>query len=270
MAAIVKLANTAMAACARMPQHPHRDQLERVKTHGPKKHMSHTTDPAGSRTVKLARSALLGVLLLLCSPSWALARTHHCEARAVRTHHAIRVKDLESWEPVDGRTLLIWAPLATRAHLLHLGEQVQELSSAGILTLIDGDHDGLITPCGHDGILVTEGPGAVASIRSIRYLSAKRTAELDRQTPSTTIQASLGLRRHRFRFPEQRSPASAAASRAVAYFPRPLRDPLPLAPPQGAANTRSNGLLASATAQPEAAYDAAPLRREALLRPGRW
>jgi hypothetical protein len=127
-----------------------------------------------SRISWLFFAAFLFVLFLCASP-YALAHPR-CEARAARAHLSLRVRQLESWEPVDGRTLLVWAPDATRAHLLHLDRWVEELAQTPILTLVDGDHDGAITACGHDGILIT---GSRAMIRSIEYLSEKRTAELD-------------------------------------------------------------------------------------------
>jgi hypothetical protein len=133
-------------------------------------------------------------VLFLCASPYALAHSR-CETRAARAHLSLRVRELESWEPVDGRTLLVWAPDATRAHLLHLDRWVEELAGSPILTLVDGDHDGAITACGHDGILVT---GSKAMIRSIEYLSAKRTAELDRgrwDVPPIEARAPVSTRR---------------------------------------------------------------------------
>lgn len=107
---------------------------------------------------------------------------------------------MANWEPVDDRTLLIWDTYSIRAHLIRLRTRVPELADARILTLVDGDRDGLITACGHDAILLTDGPRRIAAIRSIRYLSAKRTAELDRQPWDKPIEANADLgpeRRHR-------------------------------------------------------------------------
>jgi hypothetical protein len=139
--------------------------------------MSHLHRPT-SRILRPLRTALLGLLLL--PPALAIAHPHHCEAQARRANLALAVADLESWEPVDARTLLVWAPSATRAHLLHLDRRLPALSHEPILTLVDGDHDGAITACGHDGILISGGHGGRAYIRSIEYLSEKRTVELDR------------------------------------------------------------------------------------------
>jgi hypothetical protein len=119
--------------------------------------------------------------LLLQPHGQAAAHPGHCEARAKQAHLFLAVAQLESWEPVDARTLLVWAPSATRAHLLHLSRPVHALAHAPTLTLVDGDRDGVITACGHDGILASGGRSGRALIRSIEYLSQKRTVELDRR-----------------------------------------------------------------------------------------
>lgn len=129
--------------------------------------------------LSLPAPPFLALLLLL--PSAALARMSHCEAHAIHAHLSLRVSELESWEPVDSRTLLIWTPQTRRAHLIHLDRRMPSMSRAPILTLVDGDHDGSITACGHDGIQVDGERGARAVIRSMEYLSEKRTVELDRR-----------------------------------------------------------------------------------------
>lgn len=141
-------------------------------------------------TLQPIRPAVLVVLLLLAAAQTVFARPLDCEARAVRDHLSIPVRDLESWEPVDSRTLLIWSPANARAHLIRLDSWIGSLPSAATLTLIDGDRDGLITACGHDRIRVI---GGMARILSIEYLSAKRTAELDRKGWNTPLEARLGL-----------------------------------------------------------------------------
>jgi hypothetical protein len=133
---------------------------------------------------------LLALLMLFVASPVALARGH-CEAHAARAHLSIPVKGLDSWEPVNERTLLVWGIDAARAHLIHLRTGIPNLATVRILTLVDGDHDGLITACGRDAILVTDNGGGLARIRSIEYLSAKRTAELDRQTWSLPLEARL-------------------------------------------------------------------------------
>ena len=118
--------------------------------------------------------------LLFLSPALAAAHPRQCEAHARRAHLSLPVAELASWEPVDARTLLVWAPSARRAHLLRLDRDLIGLSGAPVVTLVDGDHDGAITACGRDGILIYSGRGGRAFIRSIQYLSEKRTVELDR------------------------------------------------------------------------------------------
>lgn len=149
-----------------------------------------------SRLAGLIRSTLLACLMLLTASSLALARDHRCEARAIRAHRSIQARQMDSWEPVDDRTVLIWNVYSDRAHLVRLRTPIPELQSARILTLIDGDHDGFITACGRDGVLVLDGAVRVARISSIEYLSAKRTAELDRQPQDMPIEADLE-KRHR-------------------------------------------------------------------------
>jgi hypothetical protein len=140
--------------------------------------MSHLHRPT-SRVLRPFCAALLCLLFLPSAK--AAAHPRHCEARARHAHLSLAVAALGSWEPVDERTLLVWAPAATRAHLLHLSRPLAALTHSPILTMIDGDHDGVITACGHDGITVSDGSSERALIRSIEYLSVKRTVELDRR-----------------------------------------------------------------------------------------
>jgi hypothetical protein len=150
-----------------------------------------TARHACSRSRIIGSMVLAGVLL--CGSPFALAvpSAQSCELQAAAAHESLRVEELGNWEPVDDSALLIWAPGASRAHLIHLTHPVQGLSGAAILILIDGDHDGRITACGHDGIMVGDGQGGTARIKAIEYLSEKHTAELDRP-PVNTIHVSLG------------------------------------------------------------------------------
>jgi len=144
-----------------------------------------------SRIVHRIGATVLAAALLCGSPlSLAVPPEHSCEAHAAAVHESMRIEDLGNWEPVDDSTLLIWAPGANRAHLIRLNHPVQALAGAAILTLIDGDHDGRITACGHDEIMAGDGQDGIAGIKAIEYLSERHTAELDRQ-PWGTIQASL-------------------------------------------------------------------------------
>jgi hypothetical protein len=140
--------------------------------------MSHLHRP----TLRILRPFCAALLpLLFQPPAQAAAHRGACETHARQTHLSLAVVELESWEPVDQRTLLVWAPAARRAHLLHLDRPVLTLTHAPNLTLVDGDHDGVISACGHDGIRVSGGHAGRAFIRSIEYLSEKRTVELDRR-----------------------------------------------------------------------------------------
>lgn len=145
------------------------------------------------RSLRILRPSCAVLLCLsFLAPALAAAHARPCEAYARRTHLSLPVAQLQSWEPVDARTVLVWTPNTRRAHLLHLDRRLRGLPDAAVITLIDGDHDGKITACGHDGILVSKRRGGRAYIRSMEYLSQKRTVELDRRGGSVnTIEARL-------------------------------------------------------------------------------
>lgn len=134
------------------------------------------------RSLRILRpsSAVLFCLLSL-PPALAAARPRACEVHARRSDLSLPVAQIESWEPVDARTVLVWTPHATRAHLLRLDRRLRGLSHAPLIMLIDGDRDGKISACGRDGVLISHKRGGRAYIRSIEYLSQKRTVELDRR-----------------------------------------------------------------------------------------
>ena len=119
---------------------------------------------------------LLVLLALLIAPS-ACASTSACKARAVQLHESIHVKTLESWEPLDERTLLIWTTHDTRAHLVRLEHPIPGLASALTIFLVAGEHERVVCACGRDAVMV-QGSG-LARIVSIRYLSRRQTAQLD-------------------------------------------------------------------------------------------
>lgn len=135
------------------------------------------------------------VFCLLVLPALATAGPGPCEAHARQSHLSLPVRQIESWEPVDAREVLVWTPHATRAHLLRLDRRLHGLSHAPVILLIDGDRDGTISACGHDAVLINRDAGSGggrAYIRSIRYLSLKRTVELDRAGwKHKTIEAGL-------------------------------------------------------------------------------
>ena len=68
-----------------------------------------------------------------------------------------------------------------RAHLVKLKEPLHGLMAAPIIVLLDGDRDGRVSPCGHDGIILGDGAdgGHVVSIVSVNLRSERRTVQLD-------------------------------------------------------------------------------------------
>ncbi|HTT01316.1 MAG TPA: DUF6491 family protein [Steroidobacteraceae bacterium] len=125
----------------------------------------------------------LSILLLMCG-SLGFAR-ESCEERALHSESSMRIEDLGQWEPLDAQTLLVWASHSSRAHLLRLRKPLAGLMDTDVVALIDGDHDELISPCGHDALMVDED---AAEIISIEYLSEQRTAELDKRgSPSLEL-----------------------------------------------------------------------------------
>lgn len=121
----------------------------------------------------------LGVLLATARPAAAASST--CEEHAAREQQVLFGGTLDNWEPVNDRTVLIWTSHSQRAHLVKLKSPLQGLMSAPIIVLVDGDHDGRISPCGHDGIVLGDGAdgGHIADIASIKLLSGRRTVQLD-------------------------------------------------------------------------------------------
>ena len=129
---------------------------------------------------------LLGAAALLLLVSGVSAATSDkCDANALARHEAIRAKDLENWEPVDDRTLLIWPSGSARAELVGLDRPIVGLAHAAIVVLIDSDRDEVISACGEDAIAIGEGEAQQARIVSMQLLSGKRTAELDRGAHAT-------------------------------------------------------------------------------------
>lgn len=129
------------------------------------------------------RSALLlgmlGILLATTRPAAAASST--CEEHAIREQQVLFGGSVDNWEPVNDRTVLIWTSHSQRAHLVKLKSPLHGLMSAPIIVLVDGDHDGRISPCGHDGIILGDGANGehIADIASIKLLSERRTVQLD-------------------------------------------------------------------------------------------
>lgn len=125
---------------------------------------------------------LVALIALLLGCVAAAAATSECEIRAARSQEALAGASLENWEPVNDRTVLIWAGRDARAHLVRLDRPLYGLMAAPVIDLIDGDHDRTISPCGQDGIMIgnAQGDGSFARIVRIELLSYRRTIELDR------------------------------------------------------------------------------------------
>lgn len=123
--------------------------------------------------------AALAALLGTADPAWAA--TSGCEARAAHAQQVLVGAQLDNWEPLNDLEVLIWTAHSTRADLVRLAKPLHGLGSAAIIDLVDGDHDGSISPCGRDGIRLGGGTGGGTMVRivSIRLLSERRTAELD-------------------------------------------------------------------------------------------
>lgn len=112
----------------------------------------------------------------MASPA-CFGATRSCEARAARAQQSIPAEKLANWEPVDDHALLVWTLHDPRAHLVRLEHPIPGLLSAPTILLVTRNHARNVCACGHDEVIVP-GSGA-ARIASIRYLSEKRTAELD-------------------------------------------------------------------------------------------
>ena len=127
--------------------------------------------------IPVFRVALLAALLL--ASTRALAATSQCEAHAARDHGTLLAWRLANWEPLDDRTVLIWTEHSSRASLVKLARPLDGLTSAEVISLVDRDGDGTISPCGHDAVTIGYGESDAVRIVSIRLLSERRTAALD-------------------------------------------------------------------------------------------
>ena len=127
-----------------------------------------------------ALSAFLMLAAALLTAPGALAGTPVCEAQAALTHQALRAPSMADWEPVSDRAVVIWTRNSSRASLVTLARPLRGLTSAAMITLVDGDADRMISPCGHDSLMLGEGGSRAVRIASIRRLSARQTAALDR------------------------------------------------------------------------------------------
>ena len=125
---------------------------------------------------------LLGMLgVLFATTCVAATVSSACEQHAIREQQVLFGGTLDNWEPVNDHTVLIWTNHSLRAHLVKLKRPLRGIMAAPVIVLVDSDHDGRISPCGHDGIILGDGAdgGHIARIVSIRLLSERRTVQLD-------------------------------------------------------------------------------------------
>lgn len=137
-------------------------------------------------------ACLAAVIALFAASRGVSAAASRCEAHAIRSHETLLARTLENWEPVDDQTVLIWTNHSPRAHLVKLSSPLAGLTSAEVITLVDGDDDQAISPCGHDGLRIGDAQEAEEAVRivSIELLSARRTAELDPGTHPPALAAA--------------------------------------------------------------------------------
>jgi len=62
---------------------------------------------------------------------------------------------------------------------VRLARPLEGLTSASIISLVDGDGDLTISPCGNDALTLGYGENDAVRIVSIKLLSEQRTAALD-------------------------------------------------------------------------------------------
>ena len=95
----------------------------------------------------------------------------------MNARQSIPAERLANWEPLDDHTLLVWTLHDSRAYLVELSGPVPGLLDATTLYMVTRNNDPNACACGHDAVRVPG--GGTAQIISVRYLSEKRTAELD-------------------------------------------------------------------------------------------
>ncbi|MGH8169740.1 MAG: DUF6491 family protein, partial [Steroidobacteraceae bacterium] len=127
--------------------------------------------------IPVFRLVFLAALLLVSTP--ALAAPSQCEAHAARDHETLLAWRLANWEPLDDRTVLIWMKHSSRASLVKLARPLAGLTSAAIISLVDRDGDGTISPCGHDAVTIGYSESDAVQIVSVTLLSEKRTVALE-------------------------------------------------------------------------------------------
>ena len=138
--------------------------------------------PTLARAAAIDRTIILRLIViaaLLLASTRVLAATSQCESHAAKDHETLLAWRLANWEPLDDRTVLIWAKHSSRASLVKLARPLDGLSSAEIISLVDRDGDGTISACGHDAVTIGYDESDAVRIVSIRLLSERRTEALD-------------------------------------------------------------------------------------------
>lgn len=138
--------------------------------------------PGVARAAAIHRTHMLRLIFLaalILASTRALAAASQCESHAARDHETLFAWRLSNWEPLDNRTVLIWTTHSSRASLVRLARPLDGLTSADIISLVDRDRDGTISPCGRDAVTIGYDESDAVRIVSIKLLSERRTVALD-------------------------------------------------------------------------------------------
>lgn len=123
---------------------------------------------------------LIGALALAAASYSTSALANGCERLAAQAHQLIPADKLANWRPVNDGAVLIWTDSSTQAYLVRLVHPLDGLTGAAIITLVDRDHNGLISACGRDALTLGDGHGgARVRIASVHLLSEEQTIELE-------------------------------------------------------------------------------------------
>lgn len=127
---------------------------------------------------RMTRAAVvMCVVILACTACTSLRSRSPISNGAAPLGACFPAESFEEWEPIDDRSLLLWASGAERPHLVTLETPKANLLLTSDFEIVDIDLDGLV--CAHlDSIQSTDHPEERARIASIEPLSAKRIAEL--------------------------------------------------------------------------------------------
>ncbi len=134
----------------------------------------------GRSAITKISTPLIVVLALLAASYTTSALANGCERQAAQEHQLIPADKLANWKPISDGVVLIWTDNSARAYLVRLIHPLNGLKGAAIITIIDKDHNGLISACGRDALTLGDGHGgAMARIASIHLLSEQQTIQLE-------------------------------------------------------------------------------------------